>query len=124
MGVYTAPAMGGITTAALAKPLAPAVLGLAAGFSSIGPVAGTFAVAVQSAVGNVVVGSDFASAQAVAMGAALPVSAYLLAAVFGILIAIGLHTARKYRHKIARFCSTMFNRIRTFCARIWIRLGF
>ncbi|KAJ6561116.1 hypothetical protein DFH09DRAFT_1160505 [Mycena vulgaris] len=55
--------LGAAATALLAAP----VLGLA-GFSSIGPVAGTLAASIQASIGSVAAGSSFAVAQSIAMG--------------------------------------------------------
>ncbi|EPS97649.1 hypothetical protein FOMPIDRAFT_1024943 [Fomitopsis schrenkii] len=63
---------GGLTIgAALAPEVAPAALGLV-GFTSIGPVAGSMAAAMQSSIGNVAAGSLFATAQSISMGGAIP----------------------------------------------------
>ncbi|CAD8169928.1 unnamed protein product [Paramecium octaurelia] len=58
-------AVSGVTTATIAIG---AKVGLAAaGFSSVGPVAGSFAAATQAGIGNVVAGSLFSLAQGAAM---------------------------------------------------------
>jgi hypothetical protein len=62
----------GLFGALLVVPiLAPLLLRLV-GFSSIGPVAGTWAAGFQAGIGNVAAGSAFAVAQGVAMGASVP----------------------------------------------------
>jgi hypothetical protein len=84
-------AVGAATGVALTPFVAPVLLGVV-GFSAIGPVAGMFPLArptieaaskpfellgsiaagMQAGIGNVVVGSLFATAQSVAMGGAVP----------------------------------------------------
>ncbi|KAJ7507081.1 hypothetical protein B0H11DRAFT_2218914 [Mycena galericulata] len=69
--ILLAAAAFAVVGAVVAPFAAPVALGLV-GFSSIGPVAGTFAAATQAGIGNVVAGSAFACAQSVAAGGALP----------------------------------------------------
>ncbi|KAJ7908775.1 hypothetical protein B0H13DRAFT_2015826, partial [Mycena leptocephala] len=80
MGVFVAPLT------------APAALGLV-GFSSIGPVAGTFAATTQTGIENVVAGSAFTGAQSVAAGGALPAVGYVISAgisgVMGFFFCVG-----------------------------------
>ncbi|KAI9465367.1 hypothetical protein BJY52DRAFT_683695 [Lactarius psammicola] len=64
-------AAGAVLGVVLTPIMVPAILGLF-GFSAIGPVAGTAAAAWQSGIGSVAAGSLFATAQGVAMGAAVP----------------------------------------------------
>ncbi|KAJ6472522.1 hypothetical protein C8R45DRAFT_1013229 [Mycena sanguinolenta] len=68
-----------VVGAVVAPFAAPAALGLV-GFSSIGPIAATFAATTQAGIGNVVAGSAFACAQSVAAGGALPAVGYAISA--------------------------------------------
>ncbi|KAF8483888.1 hypothetical protein DFH94DRAFT_725090 [Russula ochroleuca] len=74
MGLLTVIALctaGTATGIALTPFVAPVLLGVV-GFSAAGPVAGSIAAGIQAGIGNVVVGSLFATAQSVAMGGAVP----------------------------------------------------
>ncbi|KAJ7454029.1 hypothetical protein B0H11DRAFT_1926672 [Mycena galericulata] len=77
--ILLAAAAFAVVGAVVAPFAAPVALGLV-GFSSIGPVAGTFAAATQAGIGNVVAGSAFACAQSVAAGGALPAVGYAISA--------------------------------------------
>ncbi|KAJ6614449.1 hypothetical protein B0H10DRAFT_151271 [Mycena sp. CBHHK59/15] len=89
-------ALGAAATALLAVP----VLGLA-GFSSIGPVAGTLAASIQASIGSVAAGSSFAAAQSIAMGGmAVPPLAIALGSIaIGVAIYFGTRALMKYLKK-------------------------
>jgi len=67
-----------VVVAILLPVVAPALLGII-GFGALGPIAGSFAAAIQAIIGNVAVGSLFATLQSIAMGglAAIPVVIHL-----------------------------------------------
>ncbi|KAF8483890.1 hypothetical protein DFH94DRAFT_725099 [Russula ochroleuca] len=74
MGLLTGIALGAVgaaTGVAVTPFVAPVLLGIV-GFSAAGPVAGSIAAGMQAGIGNVVVGSLFATAQSLAMGGTVP----------------------------------------------------
>ncbi|CAK84100.1 unnamed protein product (macronuclear) [Paramecium tetraurelia] len=78
--------VSGVTTATIAIG---AKVGLAAaGFSSVGPVAGSFAAATQAGVGNVVAGSLFSIAQSAAMTGVVS-AAIVPASAIGAVVGVG-----------------------------------
>ncbi|KAF9653977.1 hypothetical protein BDM02DRAFT_3107161 [Thelephora ganbajun] len=68
----------GIIGATVLTPLLTVPVLNVIGFSAAGPVAGTLAAGIQSGIGNVAASSLFASAQAIATGAAIPVLAQVI----------------------------------------------
>ncbi|KAK7681790.1 hypothetical protein QCA50_015137 [Cerrena zonata] len=53
------------------------------GFASVGPIAGSWAAAIQAMIGNVAAGSVFAAIQSAAMGGALPAFVYVVFGAIG-----------------------------------------
>ena len=85
----------GVVAAVVAPTVVPPALGLI-GLGSGGPIAGTFAAVYwQGSIGNVAAGSAFAGAQAVAMGAGVPLAWQVIG---GTLVGgwayAGMHTAQ------------------------------
>ncbi|KAK0470045.1 uncharacterized protein EV420DRAFT_1634481 [Desarmillaria tabescens] len=74
--------IGAAVGVVLAPVIVPPALGLV-GFSAAGPVAGTFAAAAQSGIGNVAAGSTFAVVQSMAMGGAIPAGVYAVSGIIG-----------------------------------------
>ncbi|KAI0728219.1 hypothetical protein C8Q72DRAFT_795360 [Fomitopsis betulina] len=75
--------VGGLTIGAILAPsIAPLALGIA-GFTPIGPLAGSAAAAIQSSIGNIAAGSLYATAQGISMGGVIPTSVYYVGALAG-----------------------------------------